>query len=203
MGYVLCTPGLLFRNYQFSSCLGLPSQYLLSTYLTWSKRSHLQPTTGLRARLSAKHHGTQHNPETQLMCQPQVPANGVQDQGPAGAQSTRWTRTRRQLCLSCPRESGGQRRGTASHVESRTEQRPRRIQHAVKKWEDPSLPGGTVVRVRLPVQGTQVRSPVREDSTGGKATNPAHCNYWASHLEPVLHDKRGHGNEKPVHLTEG
>ena len=65
MGYVLCTPGLLFRNYQFSSCLDLPSQYLLSTYLTWSNCTHLQPTS-LRARLSAKHHETQHNPETQL-----------------------------------------------------------------------------------------------------------------------------------------
>ena len=23
------------------------------------------------------------------------------------------------------------------------------------------------------------------------------------HLEPVLHDERGHGNEKPVHPSEG
>ena len=32
------------------------------------------------------------------------------------------------------------------------------------------------IRIRLPMQGTQVRSPVREDSTGGTASNPAHYN---------------------------
>ena len=59
------------------------------------------------------------------------------------------------------------------------------------------------IRIRLPMQGTQVRSPVRENSTGGTASNPAHYNNEPGHLEPVLHDERGHGNGKPVHLNEG
>ena len=33
------------------------------------------------------------------------------------------------------------------------------------------------IRIRLPMQGTQVRSPVQEDSTGGRASNHAHYNY--------------------------
>ena len=33
------------------------------------------------------------------------------------------------------------------------------------------------LRICLPMQGTQVQSPVREDPTCCKANNPEHCNY--------------------------
>ena len=69
------------------------------------------------------------------------------------------------------------------------------------------------------MQGTRVRALVREDPTCRGATKPMRHNYWAcalepaSHnywahvpqllkpalLEPVLHNKRSHLNEKPVH----
>ena len=72
------------------------------------------------------------------------------------------------------------------------------------------------------MQGTQVRALVREDPTCRRATKPVRQNYWAcarepaSHnywahvpqllkparLEPVLHNKRSHRNEKPAHRDE-
>ena len=75
------------------------------------------------------------------------------------------------------------------------------------------------LRIRLPIQGTRVRAPVWEDPTCCGATKPVHHNYWActleptSHnfwarvpqllkptrLEPMLHNKRSHCNEKPTH----
>ena len=73
------------------------------------------------------------------------------------------------------------------------------------------------LRIRLPMQGTRVRTLVREDPTCCGATKPVRHNYWAcalepvSHnywthmpqlLEPVLRNKRSHHNEKPVHLNE-
>ena len=73
------------------------------------------------------------------------------------------------------------------------------------------------LRIHLPMQGTRVQALVREDLTCHRATKPVHHNYWAwalepaSHnywarvpqllkparLEPVLHNKRNHRNEKP------
>ena len=78
------------------------------------------------------------------------------------------------------------------------------------------------LRIRLPMQGTRVRSLVREDPTCHGATKPVCHNYWAcalepaSHnygahvpqllkparLEPVLCNKRSHHNEKPTHRNE-
>ena len=78
------------------------------------------------------------------------------------------------------------------------------------------------LRICLPMQGTQVRSLVWEDPTCRGAAKPVHHNYWAcaleptSHnywarvpqllkpacLEPVLHNKRSHRNEKPVHRNQ-
>ena len=78
------------------------------------------------------------------------------------------------------------------------------------------------LRIHLPVQGTRVRALVREDPTCCGATKPVRHNYWAcaleptSHnywacmpqllkpacLEPVLHNKRSHHNEKPLHYNE-
>ena len=79
------------------------------------------------------------------------------------------------------------------------------------------------LRIRLPMQGTQVRAVVPKDPTCHGATKPMRHNYWAcslepaSHnywthvpqllklacLEPVLCNKRSHRNEKPAHLNEG
>ena len=76
------------------------------------------------------------------------------------------------------------------------------------------------LRIRLPMQGTQVRAPVREDPTCRGATKPARHNYWACallslrsracepqllkpvHPEPVLCNKRSHCNEKPAHRNK-
>ena len=78
------------------------------------------------------------------------------------------------------------------------------------------------LRIPLPMQGTQVWAPVREDPTCCGATKPMHHSYWACALEPanhnyrahvpqllkpvclelVLHNKRSHRSEKPVHCNE-
>ena len=80
------------------------------------------------------------------------------------------------------------------------------------------FPGGTVVK-NLPANAGDTGSAlVQEDPTCCGATKPMHHNYWActvlmSHnywagvlqvlkpmrLEPMLHNKRSHRNEKPVH----
>ena len=61
--------------------------------------------------------------------------------------------------------------------------------------------------IHLPVQGIWVRALVQEDPTCQGATKPVSHNYWAhvpqllkpTCLEPVLHNKRSHHNEKPAH----
>ena len=78
------------------------------------------------------------------------------------------------------------------------------------------------LRIRLPMQGTWVRALVWEDPTCHGTTKPMHHNYWAcalepaSHnywacvpqllnpacLEPVVHNKRSHLNEKTAHHNE-
>ena len=78
------------------------------------------------------------------------------------------------------------------------------------------------LRIRLPMQETQVRSLVREDPTCHGATEPMSHNYWACTLEPVSHNyracmlqllkpvclepvlcnKRSHHSEKPMHSNE-
>ena len=77
------------------------------------------------------------------------------------------------------------------------------------------------LRIRLPMQGTQVQALVWEDPTCHRATNPMHHNYWActlehtshnywarvpqllkpAHLQPMLRNKRGHRN-KTTHRTK-
>ena len=84
------------------------------------------------------------------------------------------------------------------------------------------FPGGAVVKNPPANAGDMVRALVREDPTCRGATKPMHHNYWAcalepashnywahvpqllkpAHLEPVLHNKRSHRNEKPVHRHE-
>ena len=44
------------------------------------------------------------------------------------------------------------------------------------------------LRIRLPMQGTQVQSLVREDPTRHGATKPMRHNYWACALQPVSHN---------------
>ena len=78
------------------------------------------------------------------------------------------------------------------------------------------------LRIHLPMQGTRVQVTVREDPTCRWATKPMHHNYWACalepgrqnnwacapqllkpmRLEPVLHNKTNHRNEKPEHCIE-
>ena len=67
------------------------------------------------------------------------------------------------------------------------------------------------IRICLLMQGTQVRSLTWEDPTCRRATKPMHHNYWACALEPapqllkpmslqpMLHSKRSHCNEKPAY----
>ena len=97
-----------------------------------------------------------------------------------------------------------------------------------RTWKPPKCPwtGASLVtqrlRIHLPMQGTRVRALVGEDATCHGATKPVRHNYWAcalepaSHeywahmpqllqpacLEPVLHNKRSHHNEKPTHCKE-
>ena len=70
------------------------------------------------------------------------------------------------------------------------------------------------LRIRLPMQGIWVRALVRKDPTCHGATKPMCHNYRACalepkpqllkpvHLEPLLHNKRSHHNEKPMHHNE-
>ena len=44
------------------------------------------------------------------------------------------------------------------------------------------------LRIRLPMQGTRVRSLAREDPTCCGATKPVHYNYRSCALEPVSHN---------------
>ena len=44
------------------------------------------------------------------------------------------------------------------------------------------------LRIRLPMQGTQVRALVQEDPTCRGATKPVRHNYWACALEPTSHN---------------
>ena len=53
------------------------------------------------------------------------------------------------------------------------------------------------LRIRLPVQGTQVQSPVQEDSTRYEQLNPCTATTEPTSLEPMLWNKRSKCNEKP------
>ena len=65
-------------------------------------------------------------------------------------------------------------------------------------WQ--GLSGGPVIRIRLPMQGTQVWSLVREDPTCHRTTKPM-CFGSPSKVEPVLCNKRSHCNERPMQPT--
>ena len=56
------------------------------------------------------------------------------------------------------------------------------------------------LRIHLPMQGTQVWSLIWEDPICFRATKPVGHKYWSrSTWEPMLHSKRSHCNEKPMH----
>ena len=85
----------------------------------------------------------------------------------------------------------------------------------LKEWNETSLVV-QLLRIHLPMQGTWVRALVKEDPTCRGAYKPMRHNYWAftlepaslnywagvpqllklTCLEPVLHNKRSHHNEK-------
>ena len=78
------------------------------------------------------------------------------------------------------------------------------------------------LRIHLPMQGTRVQALVQKGPTYYGATKPMHHNYWAWALEPaspnywacmpqllkpvclepMLHSKRSHRSEKPVHCND-
>ena len=66
------------------------------------------------------------------------------------------------------------------------------------------------ISIHQPMQETQGQSLVQEDSTYCRATKPMHRHYYSatarspSHqptIEPMLHNKRSHSNEKSTHLS--
>ena len=59
------------------------------------------------------------------------------------------------------------------------------------------------ITIHLPVQGTQVQSLVRQDSTCLGATKAHGPQLWKPEcLEPVLHNKRSYYSEKPENHKE-
>ena len=100
---------------------------------------------------------------------------------------------------------------------------------SLRKWCSEFLRTTSLVmhwirRICLPMQGTWVWSLVRENVTCHGATKPyatvteptsgnsepTQCNRWAHvhdywsrmYLQPALHNKRSHHNEKPMHHNE-
>ena len=57
-------------------------------------------------------------------------------------------------------------------------------------------------RIHPPAQGTWVPSLVWEEPTCHRETKSEHHIAKAHALEPVLHSKRSHRNEKPEHCGE-
>ena len=71
----------------------------------------------------------------------------------------------------------------------------------LKKWYA-NLPSAPAIKNPPANAGNMAQSLVQEDSTLLRATKPTYHNYWASALEPVLHNKRSHYNGKPGHSNE-
>ena len=64
------------------------------------------------------------------------------------------------------------------------------------------FPGGTVVKNPPANAGDTDSSPGPGRSPCTTITEPVCHNYWACALEPVLHNRRRHRNEKPAHRNE-
>ena len=82
--------------------------------------------------------------------------------------------------------------------------------HGYHKLPLRASPVAQWIRIRLPVQSAQVRSPVQENATCLGATKPEHRNYLArvpqllrpTCLDCVLRTTRSRRSEKPVHHGE-
>ena len=92
-----------------------------------------------------------------------------------------------------PREPAQPRDGAA--LFPACEQRPQRVSgndlilsSLTIKCSIGTSPVAQWLRIRLPMQGTRVRAPVREDPTCHGATKPVRHNYWACALEPTSHN---------------
>ena len=64
-----------------------------------------------------------------------------------------------------------------------------------------SLPGGTMVKNPAANVGDMGLILVQEDPTCLRATKPCAMATEPKHLEPMLHNKRGHRNKKPQHCN--
>ena len=58
----------------------------------------------------------------------------------------------------------------------------------IKNSLEGGFPGGAVVKICLPMQGTWVQALVQEDSTCRGATKPVGHNYGACTVEPTHHN---------------
>ena len=63
------------------------------------------------------------------------------------------------------------------------------------------FPGGSVLRICLPAQGTQVQSLVQKDPACHRAVKPVRCKYRVHALEPGLYSKSSHRNWKDPHAA--
>ena len=63
------------------------------------------------------------------------------------------------------------------------------------------FPGGSVLRICLPAQGTQVQSLVQKDPACHRAVKPVRCKYRVHALEPGLCSKSSHRNWKDPHAA--
>ena len=57
------------------------------------------------------------------------------------------------------------------------------------------------LRIRLPMQGTRVRTLLQEDSTCRRATKPVRHKYWACALEPASHNYWSQCTQSPCSAT--
>ena len=67
--------------------------------------------------------------------------------------------------------------------------------HSYKQPYNPlvlDFPDGSEVKNPPATQGTQVQSPIGEDSTCLRATKPLYHSYWICTLEPASHNYWGH-----------
>ena len=108
---------------------------------------------------------------------------------------------------------------TKTQCSKKKEKKKKPLCYKVVKW---GFPGGSVVKICLPMQETWVRFLAWDDPTGwrttepmrhnygGCAQEPGSCNYWPQVLElwktvcPTAHvpNKRSPCNEKPMHHNQ-
>ena len=117
----------------------------------------------------AQHHIERSSPE------PRVPLLGNETQGGYLAPTVLWVTSWKPPLSSHPTGIGGNLWGLTTE------------NLIMIKKQGTSLVAQRL-RIRLPMQQTQVRALVREDPTCCGATKPMHHNYWACALEPASHN---------------